>query len=185
MPKQKTQTIRKIIRWISSTQIHTFQHRYFILKTNLHGFVWGNTHSIPIPPNIRRNQSTVVFPLTCLIKKSPWISETMPKFVYLKIWSISHIIWRTTWKVQQKEKSWVNTCREAHTYKSWRSKRTSKYTKENPLCVYASKYKVTQMLHFSPKNGVKYRVPFHNVRCSSTLLAIGCSHFYSVFLWEV
>lgn len=31
------------------------------------------------------------------MKKSPWIRDTTPKLVYLKTWSINHIIFRTTW----------------------------------------------------------------------------------------
>lgn len=41
--------------------------------------------------------------LTCLMKKSPWIRDTRPKLVYLKTWSINHIIFRTTWNGKKKQ----------------------------------------------------------------------------------
>lgn len=48
--------------------------------------------------------------LTCLMKKSPWIRDTRPKLVYLKTWSINHIIFRTTWNGKKKQwKSDKNT----------------------------------------------------------------------------
>lgn len=36
------------------------------------------------------------------MKKSPWIKDTRPKLVYLNTWSINHIIFRTTWKREEK-----------------------------------------------------------------------------------
>lgn len=43
---------------------------------------------------------------TCLMKKSPWIKDTRPKFVYLNTWSISHIILCTTCKGNKGHTVW-------------------------------------------------------------------------------
>lgn len=58
--------------------------------------------------NVREKSETMPEPavfLTCLMKKSPWIRDTRPKLVYLKTWSINHIIFRTTWN-GKKKKQW-------------------------------------------------------------------------------
>lgn len=46
------------------------------------------------------------------MKKSPWIRDTRPKLVYLKTWSINHIIFRTTWK--RKKKQWKSLTKTQH-----------------------------------------------------------------------